>query len=79
MALTAQQANQALANVTTVDQLRNLINQLSIEASGKTTVLYSGATANGVDNSSVILVWTRSSATGNWLPTDLAGWQACGH
>ena len=54
MALTAQQANQALAKVTTVDQLRSIINQLSIEASGKTTVLYSGVTANGVDNSSLI-------------------------
>jgi len=54
MALTAQQANQALANVTTVDQLRSIINQLAIEASGKTTVLYSGTTANGVDNSSLI-------------------------
>ena len=54
MALTAQQANQALAKITTVDQLRSIINQLSIDASGKTTVLYSGVTANGVDNSSLI-------------------------
>ena len=53
MALTAQQANQALAKITTVDQLRSIINQLSIDASGKTTVLYGGPTANGVDNSSL--------------------------
>jgi hypothetical protein len=54
MVLTAQQANQELAKVTTVDQLRNLINQLSIEAEGKTTILYSGSTANGVSNADII-------------------------
>jgi hypothetical protein len=54
MALTAQQANQELAKVTTVDQLRNLINQLSIEAEGKITILYSGSTANGVSNADII-------------------------
>jgi len=54
MALTAQQANQELAKVTTVDQLRNLINQLSIEAEGKITILYGGSTANGVSNADII-------------------------
>ncbi len=54
MTLTAQQANLALANVTTADQLRSVINQLSIYASGSTTVLYSGTTANGVSNSQII-------------------------
>jgi hypothetical protein len=56
MALTVQQANQALANVTTTDQLRSLINQLSIEASGKTTILYSGVSTTNdmVSNSQII-------------------------
>lgn len=54
MALTAQQANDALNGVNTVDQLRDLINQLSIEADGKTTILYSGNTADGVSNAQIV-------------------------
>lgn len=55
MALTAQQANAMLADITSKEQLRDLISQLSIEASGKTTILYSGSTANGVGNSHIII------------------------
>lgn len=39
MALTLQEANQELAKITTVDHLRNLIKQLSIEADGQATIL----------------------------------------
>jgi hypothetical protein len=58
MSLTLQQANQALANVTTADELRSLINQLSVESdpSGKVTILYSGwsTTNDMVSNSQII-------------------------
>jgi Ca2+-binding RTX toxin-like protein len=47
MPISAAQANTQLASITTVDQLRALISQLDISASGATTVLYSGSMPNG--------------------------------
>jgi hypothetical protein len=47
MALTAAEANALLANVTTADELRALIAQVDISASGSTTVLYSGGVPGG--------------------------------
>ncbi|WP_434428574.1 RTX toxin [Xylella fastidiosa] len=54
MSLTAEQANALLDSITTKEQLRDLINQLDIHSSGSITVLYSGYTANGLDNSQII-------------------------
>ncbi len=54
MSLTAEQANALLGSITTREQLRDLINQLDIHSSGSITVLYSGYTANGLDNSQII-------------------------
>ncbi|MDC6413764.1 hypothetical protein LOK84_08580 [Xylella fastidiosa subsp. multiplex] len=54
MTLTAEQANALLGSITTQEQLRDLINQLDIHSSGSITVLYSGYTANGLDNSQII-------------------------
>jgi hypothetical protein len=49
MSLTFTQANAQLAAVTTADQLRTLIAQVDIFATGSTTVLYSGKLPNGND------------------------------
>jgi hypothetical protein len=54
MALSAQEANARLATITTKEQLRDLINQLDISASGKTTILYSGVTADGISHAQII-------------------------
>ncbi|ALR04784.1 RTX toxin [Xylella fastidiosa] len=54
MTLTAEQANALLGSITTQEQLRDLINQLDIHSSGSITVLYSGYTANGLDNSQIL-------------------------
>ncbi|KXB20745.1 hypothetical protein [Xylella fastidiosa] len=54
MSLTAEQANALLGSITTQEQLRDLINQLDIHSSGSITVLYSGNTANGVNNSQIL-------------------------
>ncbi len=42
MALSYEQAKNRLENITTKEQLRALINELSVESSGSKTILYSG-------------------------------------
>ncbi|AIC09444.1 calcium-binding protein [Xylella fastidiosa] len=54
MTLTAEQANALLGRITTQEQLRDLINQLDIHSSGSITILYSGYTANGLNNSQIL-------------------------
>lgn len=49
MALTLAQANALLNNVTTVDDLRNLISQLDVTGQGTTTVLYSGKLVGNIE------------------------------
>lgn len=54
MPLSAAQANAQLASITTLEQLRNLVNQLDITAGtpGSTTLLYSGGMPGGGDSNS---------------------------
>jgi Ca2+-binding RTX toxin-like protein len=54
MTLTAQQAIERLTDITTKEELRSLINQLDITATGKITILYSGETASGITNNDII-------------------------
>ncbi|MCQ8895792.1 hypothetical protein NQT62_04985, partial [Limnobacter humi] len=55
MSLTAAQATSLLSQITTTQGLRDLIKQISVEATGKTTILYSGPTVgSNSDNARII-------------------------
>ena len=60
MTLTAQQAIEMLPGITTKEELRILINQLDITATGTTTILYSGETASGVQTNDIIQAMLRN-------------------
>ena len=60
MTLTAQQAIERLPGITTKEELRMLINQLDITATGTTTILYSGETASGVQTNDIIQAMLRN-------------------
>lgn len=54
MAYTLEQANTLLAGISTEAELRNLISQLDINATGQVTILYSGRVSGGVSSRDII-------------------------
>lgn len=54
MAYTLEQANAILADINSEAELRNLISQLDVSATGSVTVLYSGPIGNGVSSTDIV-------------------------
>lgn len=54
MSITMEQANELIKLVNSEAELRNLVSQLDVSASGSVTILYGGRLSNGVHSTNIV-------------------------